>query len=257
MGGLRKSFYRFYSKLVSILVPGLTNSQYAYKDVIDQYLKPNDAWLEMGCGHAVLQRWMDQAEKKEKEFVARSGFVAGIDFEFASLLKHETITHRLVGDGGFLPFANNSFDLITANMVAEHIEFPEQVLEEVNRVLVPGGIFIFHTPNYWNYLTILASIIPKNLKLRLIAFLEGRDETDVFPAFYRLNTPPVVRKLAKQTGFKVVELKVIKTSAETVMLGPLVAIELLLIRIFEWKVLENFRSIILAVLRKVPEKPPQ
>ncbi|MBC7714915.1 MAG: class I SAM-dependent methyltransferase, partial [Rhizobacter sp.] len=45
-----------------------------------------------------------------------------------------------------LPFADNSFDVITCMDVIEHLENPEFVLREINRILKPGGRFLFHVP---------------------------------------------------------------------------------------------------------------
>ncbi len=46
-----------------------------------------------------------------------------------------------------LPFPNRSFDLAVAFEVIEHLEDWPQLLEEVRRILSPGGQFIVSTPN--------------------------------------------------------------------------------------------------------------
>ncbi|MCL0048707.1 class I SAM-dependent methyltransferase [Dehalococcoidia bacterium] len=50
------------------------------------------------------------------------------------------------GDARFFPFKDNSFDLITATEVLEHVEEYEDVISEINRVLKPGGFVFMTTP---------------------------------------------------------------------------------------------------------------
>jgi SAM-dependent methyltransferase len=44
-------------------------------------------------------------------------------------------------DGGRMPFADASFDVVFCKQVLEHVADPRQVLGEVARVLAPGGVF--------------------------------------------------------------------------------------------------------------------
>lgn len=46
-----------------------------------------------------------------------------------------------------IPWPDNFFNIITAWCVLPHLENPFQVIREIQRVLKPGGIFIFTTPN--------------------------------------------------------------------------------------------------------------
>ena len=47
-----------------------------------------------------------------------------------------------------LPFENESFDLITANSLIEHINNPSNLLRETKRVLKKDGFFIIVTPDW-------------------------------------------------------------------------------------------------------------
>jgi SAM-dependent methyltransferase len=48
-----------------------------------------------------------------------------------------------------LDFPDDTFDVVTAIEVLEHVEELDQALEEIRRVLKPGGRFAFSTPNRW------------------------------------------------------------------------------------------------------------
>jgi SAM-dependent methyltransferase len=49
-----------------------------------------------------------------------------------------------------LPYADNSFDLVTATEVVEHLECPRAVLREIYRLVKPRGICVLTTPNILN-----------------------------------------------------------------------------------------------------------
>lgn len=46
-----------------------------------------------------------------------------------------------------LPFEAQSFDLVWSSEVIEHLECPAEFMQEINRVLKPGGVAILTTPN--------------------------------------------------------------------------------------------------------------
>lgn len=58
------------------------------------------------------------------------------------------VLHR----GEFLPFEDDSFDLIVSRNVIWNLEYPEQALSEWNRVLVPGGRIVYFDANWYLYL---------------------------------------------------------------------------------------------------------
>jgi SAM-dependent methyltransferase len=54
--------------------------------------------------------------------------------------------HGVVGDGCSLPFASSSFDTALSVQVLEHVFEPIRMVEEIGRVLKPGGKAIFLVP---------------------------------------------------------------------------------------------------------------
>jgi ubiquinone/menaquinone biosynthesis C-methylase UbiE len=233
-----------------VLTPGLENSQYVYRGVLSRLVNRNVDWLDLGCGHQLLPEWMPGWQEHEAAIINAARQVTGIDLDEAALKRHKHITRKLVGDLHHLPLKENSFDLVTANVVLEHIADPSLLLAEIRRVLRPGGLFLFHTPNLLSYGTLLALLMPQRLKNELALFLQGRKGEDVYPTFYRINTRRRIEDLARRSGFSVTELRMVETSAQTYMLGPLVVIELFLIRAMRWSVCENYRTNIIAILMK-------
>jgi len=58
----------------------------------------------------------------------------------------DAVDYRLI-DGAGLPFDDASFDLVTSFQVIEHVADPMPYLDEIKRVLRPGGMALFTTPN--------------------------------------------------------------------------------------------------------------
>lgn len=246
MGSVRNLLYRFYWKAESAIVPGLTSSQYSYYQKLRSVV-PGRVWLDLGCGHQVFAEWM---AKEQAEVIGSSAMAYGIDLDWPALKAHRGISNKVFGDLTTLPFKADAIDVVSANMVAEHLSAPETVLREVHRVLKPNGAFVFHTPNYGGWAIQLASRIPDWIKKKLIWFFERRREEDVFHTHYRMNTDTTIRDLARETGFSVEEMNMVSTSAATVMLGPLVLAELLYIRRLKHPKRAKLRSNIVATLRK-------
>jgi ubiquinone/menaquinone biosynthesis C-methylase UbiE len=244
---LRRLCYRSYWKLERAITPGLRSSYEVYAETVVRRLQTGAAWLDIGCGHDIFPEWLKPLEEKA---ASRARWVVGIDYEIGGLKEHSRIRDRVVGDMEKPPFRNGSFDIATANMVIEHVNEPAALLEQICGVLRPGGVFVLHTPNCRNYKVRLASLAPQSIKNRLIMIFERRHEKDVFPTRYRMNTPAAIRATAVEAGLEVAELNMVNSSAVTAALGPLAAGELLITRVLEQPSFEDYRSNIIAVLRR-------
>lgn len=250
MGQLRQILFKFYFRAEKLLTPGLRNAQYAYRETLKDKLSPDTLWLDIGCGRRLFPDWMPNGQAEQDALQQKLKTTFGIDPDVASLRDNRFVKNRVVGDSASLPFENDFFDLLTANMVVEHLAKPHEVLLEARRVLKTSGIFVFHTPNSLSYATLMARIVPEGFKVWLIGILEGRKEEDVFPTLYRMNTPKQVEQLAQAAGLKVVELRRVESSAQAVMLGPFVLFELLWIKVLRFSSLKNLRSNLIVVLQK-------
>ena len=236
---------RFYYALRPFLVPGLRNSQYDYADVLLRESASAHAWLDIGCGHDVVPAWVDHPAKHLRP-------QAGIDLDFEALQRNTQVRWRVSASGEALPFRAGSFDLVTANMVVEHVLTPESLFREVSRVLRPGGRFVVHTPNVHGYTTVLTRLIPAGLRARVASKLQGRAVEDVYPTHYRANAVDTVRALATLTGFKVTDLACVLSSPQLLNLPPLLVPELLVLRAVSTRRLAKWRPCLLATLENRP-----
>jgi SAM-dependent methyltransferase len=183
------------------------HSQFAYKDLLNSVIQPGSRWLDLGCGHTIVADWIKDSVPFQKELIARCEVALGCDP--SDDRPHDAGLEKYVGSCDTLPYPDGFFNLVTANMVVEHISDPALFLREVRRVLSPGGKFVFHTPNYYYVPIFMASLLPGSVVRSVAKLLDGRESDDVFPTHYRMNTR---RDLAKLPGFKVVDLRCIETA---------------------------------------------
>ena len=135
-------------------------------------------------------------------------------------------------------------------MVFEHLRDPARQLCEMGRVLKPGGLLVFHTPNRWGYSTVMARCLPEKVKAPLIDFLQGRGEEDVFPTYYRINSRAEIERLANEAGLQIRAVRMVASHPDLIMIPPLAVLELLWIRLTLTKLLGALRSDIIAILKK-------
>jgi len=246
MARSRQGFwYRHRGAFARWLGLDLTHSQRRYAALLEELVPSGAAWLDLGCGRQLLPEWACDWER-QRALARRARILIGLDMD-PSLKEHNLIEALVYSDAQHLPIRTESLDLVTANVVVEHIEDPLALLHEIRRVLVPAGQFIFHTPNSHNYLVIIARLIPYPVRWRLTRLIEGRAEQDIFPTHYRLNSPVRIRRLARKSGLEVVRLQVVGSSGTFGNWGIAGWLELLATRIIGSGPLA---SNILCVLRK-------
>ena len=102
-----------------------------------------------------------------------------------------------------LGLKNESVDLVISRSVLEHLPEPLSAYRELNRILKPGGSFVFIVPNAWHYASILSRLITDRYHGPLVSRFEGRREKDVFPAYYKSNTYSRIRRLSQSSGFEI------------------------------------------------------
>jgi SAM-dependent methyltransferase len=244
---VRAALYRFYVHAERAIVPSLRSSQERYSETLRSYLSPATRWLDIGWGPQFLAARMTG---ERADAIGRRGYVADIDLNSAGLRAHPGLTPRVSGDVSRVPFVPAAWDVISANMVMEHVSNPAAVLQEVHESLRPGGIFVFHTPNAYHWGTIVARCLGDRSEHWLIRLLAGREEADIFPTHYRINTAAGIRRLADANRFDIVQIAHVSNSATLSMLGLLVLPELAFIRLIQLPLFAELRSGLVVTLRK-------
>jgi len=238
---------RFYRKSARVIAPRLRYSQESYESALAGLIAPRVRWLDLGCGHQVLPEWRRQ---QEDALVRSAGVVVGADRDLPAMRSHRTIRDRVCSDIRHLPFAPGCFDLVTANMVVEHLDAPEAQFREIGRVLAPGGTFLLHTGNIFGYYILCSRLLPEGCKGFLARLLQGREAADVYPTHYRANSDATIRRLADAAGLSVHELNHIPSTPQTIPLPILLPFELLWIRLTMTRPLQSLRTNFIVHLRK-------
>jgi ubiquinone/menaquinone biosynthesis C-methylase UbiE len=225
--GLSDACFRFSRAMQRVLVPQLRYSQSTYEEELKQTVAGAGRWLDLGCGHQLLPAWRQQ---HEQALIDSATICVGLDYDELSLIKHHSIRLRIRGDISRLPFKAQTFDVVTSNMVFEHLQEPQLQLEEIYRILKPGGRLLFHTPNASSYGPTLARVLPEPIKRRLAGMLQARAEEDIFPAYYRINTRQQIGQAAQEAGFRLESLTHIVSTPIMALIPPLALLELLYLR---------------------------
>jgi SAM-dependent methyltransferase len=241
-------------RLQKRMLPGSVWNQEVYGKLLTEELlrKPNARWLDAGCGCRILA---DGLEPLEDLAVNRAGFAVGMDPDKAGVATHRNIQRRACGFLDALPFSDQSFDVVTCNMVVEHLGDPLKCFTEIKRVLAPGGIVIFHTPNLRNYMVFLnhtlGRVLPRSLVLRVIQAGEGRAPEEVFPTFYRMNSSTRVRDLAGKLGLTVEKEQFLPSPRPFFnFFLPLAFLQMLVTRSMGFLGLQRYEATMLVTLRK-------
>ena len=98
--------------------------------------------LDVACGGGYLL----------KEAGGRGLTLSGLDIAQAALDRTAKIVPQAdlrQGEAEHMPFADGSFDIVTCLGSLEHFLEPSRALEEMRRVLAPGGRAIVAIPNQW------------------------------------------------------------------------------------------------------------
>lgn len=141
--------------------------------------------LDLGCGDAAHRQILEHA-----------GYIyVGVDFDDEQA--------PFLADAHCLPFADDSFDLVFTVAVFEHLRNPLRAMQEVARVLKPGGELLgsaaflepFHARSYFHHtaLGVLELFDGSGLSVRWVKTLP---EWDVLRAQREMLYPKLPKRLA-------------------------------------------------------------
>jgi ubiquinone/menaquinone biosynthesis C-methylase UbiE len=230
------------------ILPQLVWNQEVYGQRILEHLRSGMRWLDFGCGKRLLCNGLEKLESELAQFPC-----VGLDPNEENLKQQPPNVRCVLADGHYIPFADNSFDLITSNMVVEHLQDPGLAFRELHRILAPGGLILLHTPNLANYLVlgnhVLSAVLPHRLHAAVVGASEKRTEKEIYPTFYRANTRGKLRKLANSHLDLSVEF--LPTPRPFFhFFAPVALMELLMTRLLQFGPLQHLSATMLISLQK-------
>lgn len=147
--------------------------------------------LDWGCGFGQLSHLLKQAGLNVTSFDYRGD---GAPDAVVALERYPDVRAYLSSDPRGLPYEDGSFDAVLSCGVLEHVGDPDASLDELHRVLRPGGtLYVYKLPNRHSYLEWIARTAGM--------YHHGVDPDD------RLYTPSGARDLVQRHGYEIGELR--------------------------------------------------
>jgi SAM-dependent methyltransferase len=172
-----------------------------FTELLEEHLRPEYEVLDLGAGAGELNSY---------RLKGRVNRIVGVDLD-PRVKENPLLDEGVVADLTHLPFSDRTFDLVFSIYVLEHIMQPVPFLNEIARVLRPGGYCLFLTPNRFHYVPLIASVTPIWFH-RWFNRKRGRADQDTFPTYYRLNSRRALRHQFACAGFEPIQLRTIEVA---------------------------------------------
>jgi 2-polyprenyl-3-methyl-5-hydroxy-6-metoxy-1,4-benzoquinol methylase len=151
--------------------------------------------LDWGCGAGQMTALL----RARGLDVTAYDYSPGLDAPVLRSLEHyPEVEAHLSSEPVTLPFDDGEFDAVLSCGVLEHVQDPDASLDELKRVLEPGGtIYVYKLPNRTSYLEAIAHAANR---LGAKIYYHGLEPYD------RIYTERTARELLERHGYRVREL---------------------------------------------------
>ena len=102
---------------------------------VAKQVAPSERLLDAGAGQGDYRVYFEHAQYESTDITA--GF---------SLPGHR---HSYLSELHHMPVRDEAYDVVVNTQVLEHVEFPQKVVDELYRILKPGGRLFLTTPQSW------------------------------------------------------------------------------------------------------------
>lgn len=184
-------YHKYYYSL-----PGFVDGTTQFHGICSHNIVPGSRILEVGPGPT----------NRTSQFLAALGPVTGFDIDDA-VLSNTALSAAYVYDGQALPSDGSAFEACVSNYVLEHLADPATHFREVARVLAPGGIYCFRTPNSRHYVSLAARLTPHRIHLQASNWLRHLPAgcPDPYPTYHRANTRSAILRFCDADTWSVRE----------------------------------------------------
>ncbi|MAI81117.1 MAG: hypothetical protein CL917_19405 [Deltaproteobacteria bacterium] len=197
------TWYKSYVKRFYASRPGWIHGTQQFHNLCSESIKPNSQILEVGAG----------LNNGTSQFLAERGRLDGVDID-PDVHQNDALENAWTIQGDDYPVENERYDACVSNYVLEHVADPDAHLNEIHRILKPGGCYIFRTPNLFHYVAMVSALTPHSFHKRYANRLRDLEAEahDPYPTVYKLNTRKALHTRAINAGFKVMSLEMIEST---------------------------------------------
>jgi SAM-dependent methyltransferase len=182
---------------------GFTNvdGTIAFYTRVNSLMEASHIFLDIGCGCGAYIEDPVRYRKNLRIFKGKCTKVIGMDVDPVALSNPFLDEFRLI-EGEKWPIDDESVDIAICDSVVEHVEKPDGFFSEVGRILKPGGYICIRTPNKNSYVGVISRLVPNRDHSKILTKVQTkRQEVDVFPTFYKVNTVKRIRHYLSKYGF--------------------------------------------------------
>lgn len=181
--------------------PGFESGTVTFHSLCKRHILPGSTILEIGSGPS----------NETSDFLATLGQLHGVDIS-DEVKQNRAVQFAHVYDGNTLPFADGAFDACVSNYVLEHVADPSRHFEEVRRVLKPDGVYVFRTPNFLYYVSLVSALVPHQVHRAVANRLRGLEAEahEPWPTFYRANSTASLKRQAAASSLHLEECALIE-----------------------------------------------
>lgn len=141
--------------------------------------------LDLGCGGGAFLSFLREKGRSAEELTGCDGY------EYPGV--HDAGSRFVQTDlNQPLPFLNDSFSVVSAIEVIEHLENPRALAREIIRILAPGGLAVISTPNNES----ITSLLSLAVRGKYSAFSDS-----CYPAHITPLLQVDLERIMKEAGF--------------------------------------------------------
>ncbi|MGE5567078.1 MAG: methyltransferase domain-containing protein [Parcubacteria group bacterium] len=220
---------------------------YFNTDFVEAYVRPGQRVWDVGSGRFP---YFSLEDKKRLKL-----HVTGLDIVAKELAAAPKGAYDEAVTGDLTRFTGKGqADLVVSNAVLEHVRDTRAAMRAIASLLKPGGEAALFLPSRNAVFARLNIVLPEGLKRWLLQNLKpGYKGNAGWPAFYDRCTPRDFRRMAKENGLTVVELKSFYISSYFMAFFPLYVLWRVWMLLFRAVAGENAAETFCIALRKEAE----
>lgn len=172
-------------------------AKYVMEEIIshvNRYVDRAPLILEAGCGNrSIVSR---RLRKENNKLI-----IHGVDIN-KYVLNNKDIDKIFIANVENMPFEDNSYDVIMAHYMLEHLENYQVAVLEMLRVLDKGGILLLIFPNPTSIEALAARLTPFRFHVLFRKYIQKHRYADknTFPTYFSFKSVKNIRKFIEENG---------------------------------------------------------